>query len=528
MVNSLKFPPLLSASLGALLSYYSFAALRFDIRGRGLWFLLPPVLFLVFLSLVRVCAMGPDSFFADPGRRRFFRLAELYLVFFSAGFSLGLGAGGAFLHEPEFGLPEEKIDAVLGILVDDPRTFYDGGGRGTVALRRSQSGDAEASAAGNLSVFFPGEAVARLKEFGRGCEVYVEGTIGRRASPEPRPPAAGAAVRSPPSPENAGNRRRGEPFLQARSVHVTRAAPALEKFRTGLRLFIVQRFAGKEWGGLSLALLLGFRDNLDSNLAGSFRDAGSSHVLALSGMHLALVSALIALLLKRPLGLRAAALAGAAFVVFYVFLTGAQPSLERAAIMYLLGALAVLGMLKKEPLNLLGLGFLLQIVIRPQSAVSVSFILSYLALAGILVTGESIVRICGGKIPGAALRPLAASAGAFIATAPVSVFFFGTLRPVGIVAGLAIVPLTGLFMVLSMAWFGLSLALPPLAGFPGMALSLLYGILSRLAVLAARFPPVSGIGTAPAALISAGLTVFLLLLDRRLRRYRNRIDPFPL
>jgi competence protein ComEC len=126
------------------------------------------------------------------------------------------------------------------------------------------------------------------------------------------------------------------------------------------------------------------------------------------------------------------------------------------------------------------------------------------------------------------LRPLAASAGAFIATAPVSVFFFGTLRPVGIVAGLIIVPLTSLFMVLSMAWFGLALALPVLAGPFGMVLSLLYGILSRLTALAARFPPLSGIGTAPAALVSIGLSVSLILLDRRFRRFRNRMDPFPL
>ncbi|MDR2159754.1 MAG: ComEC/Rec2 family competence protein [Treponema sp.] len=516
MVNSLKFPPLLSASAGAVVSYYTFAALRFDIRGNGLWLLLPLAFLFVFLSFVRVCALGPDVFFADAGGRRFFRLAELYFVFFSTGLVLGFGAGGAFLHEPEMGLPEERIDAVLGILVDDPRTFYDGRGMGTIALRRSRSGSTEASAAGNLSVFFPEEAIARLKEFGRGCEIYVEGTIRHRASPESR------------SSGKAGDRRRAEPFLQALSVHVTKTAPAIEKFRTGLRLFIIQRFAGKDWGGFSLALLLGFRDNLDSDLAESFRNAGSSHVLALSGMHLALVSAVVTLLLKRPLGLRAAALAGAAFILFYVFLTGVQPSLERAAIMYLLGTLAVLGAMRRDPLNLLGLSFLLQILLRPWSATGVSFILSYLALAGILVTGESIAGIFRGKIPAMVLRPLAASVGAFVATMPVSVFFFGILRPVGIAAGLIIVPLTSLFMILSMVWFVVILTVPVLAGPFGAVLSLLYRILSRVVVLAARFPPLSGIGTVPAVLVSIGLSVFLILLDQRLRHFRNRLDPFPL
>jgi competence protein ComEC len=361
-----------------------------------------------------------------------------------------------------------------------------------------------ASARGRLTVFFPDETMPRLKDFGRGSRIYVEGRL-----------AAG---------EN--------PLFRASSVHVTKAAPALEQFRTGLRMRIVETFSNgtgggkRSWGGLALALLLGIRDNLDTDLAGLYQKAGCSHVLALSGMHLAIVSSLIAFFLKRPLGLKAAAITGAAFICIYVFLVGSQPSLNRAALMYFLGTLAVLGALPKKAGLLLGLSFLLQIVIWPESGLSVSFILSYLALAGILSAGEALARIFRGGIPGVLLQPLAASLGAFIATSAATAFFFGELRPIGIVAGLIIVPLTTLFMTGAMAWLALGFLSPFLASFIGGGLSLLYALMDRLVSLAARFPGFQ-VSRPPLVLaLSLGLWVFIIWLGKRYVAFKRRLPSF--
>ena len=419
MVGSGTKPPILSLVFGAVCGYYGFSLAGGGISAGGiLFFLFVPVLP---LCLFRVLARFPGDFFSGP-RRRFYALGEQHFAVFALGLALGLASGGTVARNVSFGIPEEAITGLTGVLQDDPRTVSGGRGLGILSLENTAGrGGIRSSAKGRVPVFFPDETLPRLKGFGRGSRVYVEGL-----------PVSG-----------------GETLLfRASSVHLIKPAPALERFRTGLRLELVRRFSsgpgsaggGEGWGGLALALLLGIRDNLDHDLAGLYQKAGSSHILALSGMHLAIISALIAFFLRRPLGLKAAAVLGAFFIVFYVFLVGPQPSLIRAAVMYLLGTLAVWGALPKRPGILLGLSFLVQISLWPESGLSISFILSYLALGGILTSGAALVELFRGTIPGVLLQPLSASLGAFLATAGVTAFFFGVLRPIGMGVGSSLFP----------------------------------------------------------------------------------------
>jgi competence protein ComEC len=437
-------------------------------------------------------------------------------VVFALGLALGLGSGRAAPGNLSFGLPEEKITGFVGILLDDPRTVSGGRGLGILSLENTAGqGEIRVSAQGKIAVFFPDETLPRLREFGRGSRIYVEGLL---VSGEKDAPFSGE-----------------KNFLfRAASVHVVKPAPALEQFRTGLRLGLIRRFNsgpgaagdGRGWGGLALALLLGIRDNLDHDLADLYRKAGSSHILALSGMHLAIISALIAFFLRRPLGLKAAALLGALFIFFYVFLVGPQPSLIRSAVMYFLGTLAVLGALPKKPGILLGLSFLVQISLWPESGLSISFILSYLALGGILTVGAALVKILRGKIPELLLQPLAASLGAFLATAGVTAIFFGVLRPVGLAAGLVIVPLTTVFMILSIAWLALGLLFPPLASLLGRGLSLLYGLMDSLVALAAEVPGIPSPRPFWILGLSLGLSALIIWFGNFYGTLKRRVPDF--
>jgi competence protein ComEC len=388
----------------------------------------------------------------------------------------------------------------------------------SLRLTRAWNTGARASARGKVTVIFPEGRLEDLKEFGRKSTVYLEGGF--------IAPRTGSATVFAPG------------LFRAAGVFVVSPAPPLEQFRTGLRRNLVAKFSrpdNKIWGSLSLALLLGIRDNLDSDFARSYRDAGVSHVLALSGMHLAVLSALIAFLFKRSLGLKGAAIAGALFIIIYVFLAGSQPSLDRAAIMYLLGALAIIGSFTRNPASLLNLAFLIQIIRQPESGITISFVLSYLALWGILHTGLEIVELFRGSIPPVVLQPLSASLGAFIITASVSAANFGILQPVGIVAGLVIVPVTTLFMILSIGYLVLEPLLPFLAQALGAALSLLYNFMDRLVNISARLPGiVLGSGTAPGIAAWRPVLIFSLLLTGiifylayRRRLAAGRIPPLP-
>jgi competence protein ComEC len=242
------------------------------------------------------------------------------------------------------------------------------------------------------------------------------------------------------------------------------------------------------WGGLASALLLGVRDDLDTDLSEGFRNSGCSHILALSGMHLAILSGVLVFLIRRPLGIRWASLLGAIFIVFYVFVAGSQPSLVRAAIMYLIGVFALWGFLKTNALSLLGMAFVVQLVFQSQSGLSISFILSYLALFGILTLGEQIRSLFRGRLPDALSGVLSASLGAFIVTGPVVALYFDSLRPIGILAGLVLAPISALFMVLSLAALAASFLPLPLWDFLDFVLTWVYRFLEYLVSLAGQAP----------------------------------------
>jgi len=242
-------------------------------------------------------------------------------------------------------------------------------------------------------------------------------------------------------------------------------------------------------------------------------------------MHLAVIIALVSFLLKKPLGLRPAAVAGALIIVAYCFIVGPLPSLYRSALMYVLGVMAVLGMLKRESLSVLSMAFLIQLALTPRAGFSLSFILSYVAMAGILVLGKSLGGIFRGVIPRFLLGPFALSLGAFIGTAGVVAAVFGDLRPAGIFAGLVVAPLTTVFMVGSMLWLGVDALFPALSPLLARPLSLMYRLMEETARLAGFLP---GINANPYLVLLASLLIAALIIrfDFLLRERRNRLEPF--
>ena len=519
--------PVLCTALGAVLSYYWLFPL---FRSGAISINLLLVLFFIpvsFLCFLRVLESFPILVEEKPETNRqlltrqlrlprFFwnpQLLILWTTAFSAGLAVGIAVSTRISDTVNFGIPEDTVLGISGTLLDDPRVISNGKAMSALSLKMSIGNNGvRATANGQITVFFPEESAGRLKEFGRGTNISAEGEL------RPNAGTGGSGLNS-----------FGKYTFTAKSLHITKTAPPLERFRTGLRLGLTGRFSDSHgtgaWGGLSLALLLGIRDNLDTGFASLYRNAGCSYILALSGMHLAIIVSLISFLLKKPLGLRLSVIAGAVIIIAYCFIVGPLPSLNRAALMYLLGVIAILGMFKRDMLSLLCLAFLLQIFVTPSSGFSLSFILSYLALAGILVIGKGINGALMGIIPAVLLQPLSASLGAFIATAGVSAWFFTDIRPIGILAGLALAPLATVFMVLSIMWLCLDLITPFLSFLPGKILSLLYLLMEKTATLAAVAP---GVNANPflIILLSLLITSTILWLDWRRRVIAGRLEPF--
>jgi competence protein ComEC len=421
------------------------------------------------------------------------------------------------------GVPAESVTSLKGILLDDPRSLSSNSQkgappdtkdpsteRGMAILQLKESGAnlqgcaVRASARGNALVFFPQGTMPRLKGFGRKAQIFIEGGF----LPDDKP------------------NRSGTPVFRAVSVHVVKDAPALEQLRSKVRLSILKRLETKKWGGLAAALLLGTKENLDDDIAQAFIKAGLSHVLAISGMHLAFLSALLAFILKRPLGKKGAILAGLVFIVLYVFLVGPQPSLVRAGLMYAMGSVLILSGAKGQALALLGLAFIVQIIWNPESAYSASFILSYLALGGILLLSEETIKLLKGRLPTPLLGGFGASVGAFLATAPVTASLFGILYPAGIVATFFAAPLASVIMTLAIIYLILGI-IPFLAFITSKLLDVSVFLLQYTVSLFAKLPGFS-LATLITCIAALCIITALLALSAKQEKHRSYLAPFGL
>jgi len=496
--------PAVAAGLGTAAAYYTWPFL-ISLR-MGHYIILGLLLVLVLIiSFIRVLKNFPGE------KRKALYKISVIAVAAALGFSMGIDARRSVKEAPDLGLEMKSIIAVSGTLKEDPRTLSGGSGFGFLDLSEtSAQGGIRASAGGNVMVFFPAESIPRLKEFGRGSEIYVDGNFSQKE-----------------------NRL----LFNASSVHIVKPAKDLEQKRTFIRMMLLEKFQSRQdkryegggapvWGPLASALLLGMRDDLDVDLSIGFKNSGCAHILALSGMHLAILSGILAFLIRKPLGLRKASVVGAAFIIAYVFIAGSQPSLVRSAIMYLIGTISLWGFLKGKPISLLCMAFVIQLVLQSYSGVTLSFILSYLALAGILTLGVSLRTLFRGRIPDFLSVSLSASLGAFIFTAPVVAFYFNSLKPIGILVGLFIAPLSALFMVLALIALAVSFLPLPLWSIMDFILTQVYRLFEFTVSLAGRVPGISVSNPLPVLIFSVLFWVLIIVIVKKDYAYRSSIASF--
>jgi len=194
------------------------------------------------------------------------------------------------------------------------------------------------------------------------------------------------------------------------------------------------------------ALFTGNDENLTNDIKDLFRRSGVPHLLALSGFHVAIIVLVLTYLLKQIFGRISAILISFPFLLAYLFLTGPSPSLLRAVLMYFISGISLVFQKEISIIQVLLLTCIGQLIISPVQGFSLSFQLSYLALVGILILGKKIFFRLQQWLPTFLSIPLSASLGAHILTAPLLIFVFGELYPIGLISSLVLTPFITLFM----------------------------------------------------------------------------------
>ncbi|MBP1634619.1 MAG: ComEC family competence protein [Acidobacteria bacterium] len=247
-----------------------------------------------------------------------------------------------------------------------------------------------------------------------------------------------------------------------------------------------------------VAILIGDRAGLDQQVERRLQEAGTYHVIAISGGNIAILAAL-AVFALRLLGLRrrGVSLAVIALLAAYAFVVGAEPSVMRATAMASIYLAARLADFRSGPLNALAASAALILAALPCSAGEVGFALTYGATLGILIGARAFAA--AQRAPWWARAPLGlllASASAELALIPVSAWAFSRVTFAGLVLNFAAIPLMTAAQVSGMAVVPLDAWWPGAASAAGLAAHLAAeglvrsaGLLDLASWLSYRLPP---------------------------------------
>jgi len=219
-------------------------------------------------------------------------------------------------------------------------------------------------------------------------------------------------------------------------------------------------FSDKRANALLKALLTGDRSSLDVSLSGDFRKAGAAHILALSGLHLGILYAVVArslLFLGNSMWarkLRAVLIIPSALI--YSLATGASPSIVRA---FLFISLRELGRLHPERkagnLSVFCTALVIQLAISPSVIKSAGFQLSYLAMLGIFLFNDRLCSFFPEAGYPSPMRKLwsmiSVSLSCQILTAPLVWFRFHSFPKFFLLTNLLALPLSELFILSGIA-----------------------------------------------------------------------------
>ncbi|MEM9594004.1 MAG: ComEC/Rec2 family competence protein [Acidobacteriota bacterium] len=283
-----------------------------------------------------------------------------------------------------------------------------------------------------------------------------------------------------------------------------------DRWGTRLRAVVVEGLGDlpAETRGLATALLLGDTSDLDSRWGRGLRRAGLGHLLAVSGLHVALVGALGFLAAGR-LPRRARLTVTAAVMLLYVLAVGPKPSAIRATAMGLLtlGALA----LERPPraLNALAVAVLVMVLQDPARLDDLGFRLSVSATLGILLLAAPAAQRWT-ALPPPLRMPLAVSWSAQLSVLPALLPLSGTLHPAAPLLGLVAIPWLAAVLVSSLLHVLAASAFPALQTATARCLGALTLPLSAFSDLPAHavwtFPVTPSAATGWGAL-AAGLAV---------------------
>ena len=220
--------------------------------------------------------------------------------------------------------------------------------------------------------------------------------------------------------------------------------------------------------GILSALTLGYREELDQRVQQSFSASGAMHILAVSGLHTGIVWGLIVFLLTlggliKPLyeqRLWQTILTILTLIALwaYAFVTGLSPSVMRSAWMVTIIEIGWLFHRKSVGINTLAAAAVMILLINPLALWSVSFQLSFAAVASLILVGGWLQQhvVLRGKVLQYLGGLLIMSFAAQIGTLPLTLHYFGQTSNYFALTNWVVIPAAFVLLLLGMGALAMS------------------------------------------------------------------------
>ena len=255
--------------------------------------------------------------------------------------------------------------------------------------------------------------------------------------------------------------KRAEVSLEA-MPRIDRLALSLQSLRYDLLSRLQGSALSEDSYATIAAMTLGDKTGVSAELRDTYSKAGVSHVLALSGLHLGIIYAMIALLLGRRRNTMGGLLVTLLLVWTFALMVGMSPGIVRSAAMF--SVYASMTFLQRDYLttNSLALAASVMLLASPAMLWDVGFQMSFLAVMGIVIchvllrNNHFYVRYAHRRFVGKLVSLVCISLAAQLFVLPLVMYYFGNVPFYFLLANIVAVPLTTFIIYAAMLLFVLS------------------------------------------------------------------------
>ncbi len=270
------------------------------------------------------------------------------------------------------------------------------------------------------------------------------------------------------------------------------------------------------------ALILGDRTNVSNRLQDDFRQSGTAHLMAISGMHISFIVLIIYIFAARVKTNYILIIFIIIFLIMYNYLLGLKASVLRASIWMVSAAAAVQWNRQPDRPRILCISFILLLILSPSFSNDIGFWFSFSAMAGVVFIYPLFIKILSSVplvkkiVAKQVFRTLTLTISIQLTCGPLILYYFGSLPLISPVSNILILPFFYILLLLLMMSAVCAVIWPPIGGIILKVTTPLFNIMGLLTGFFSRpgLPVIKASNIMPLQLFIyyTGMTMLLIMI----------------